>query len=329
MMGRLAILLALVVTSLAFTSPARAGEVCNETSFMVEAAKAWRTATGLTVEGWVSIVPGGCADVGADVATEQYLYARSTTAYTGGVREWRGGLDVCVDEVDFSFEGVADCQALGLEARQFRRLSEGERERAVLVELEDYGDRAEEAGLQRLLQAAGYDITIIDGYAGRRTRRQIAAFQSDTEQDFGADRGALLTALHTAALARNRNAGLRVCNEADAPVVAAVGRAMGDGYEARGWWRIAEGACAHMLSERLTAGEVFVHARLIDQNGGQRLLGGGVQRFCVAPGRFTTAEQDNCAAIGFEAVNFAPIPEPQDGAAALVLTSNLFEEPAP
>ena len=327
-MARMVLALALLMSGLALAAPARAGEVCNETSFMVEAAKAWRTADGLAAEGWVRIAPGGCASVGPDVETEQYLYARSTPAYTGGVREWRGSLDVCVDETDFSFQGVADCDALGLETRQFRRLTEAERDRAVLVELADYRDRAEEAGLQRLLQAAGYDINIIDGYAGRRTRRQIAAFQEDAEEDFGADRGALMEALHAAALARNRNAGLRVCNEADEPLAAAVARAMGDGYEARGWWRIAPGGCAHMLSERLTAGEAFVHARLLTERG-QRLLSGGAQRFCVAAGRFTTEERENCAAIGFEAVSFMPVPEPQDGAVSLVLTADQFEESRP
>ena len=327
-MTRMVIALALLLSGLAVAAPANAGEVCNETSFMVEAAKAWRTADGLAAEGWVRIAPGGCASVGPDVETEQYLYARSTPAYTGGVREWRGSLDVCVDETDFSFQGVADCDALGLETRQFRRLTEAERDRAVLVELADYRDRAEEAGLQRLLQAAGYDINIIDGYAGRRTRRQIAAFQEDAEEDFGADRGALMEALHAAALARNRNAGLRVCNEADEPLAAAVARAMGDGYEARGWWRIAPGGCAHMLSERLTAGEAFVHARLLGE-GGQRRLSGSARRFCVAAGRFTTEEQENCAAIGFEAVSFMPVPEPQDGAVSLVLTADQFEEPRP
>jgi hypothetical protein len=73
----------------------------------------------------------------------------------------------------------------------------------VLVELADYGDRAEEAGLQRLLQSAGYDINVIDGYAGRRTRRQIAAFEAISTAAFGADRSELIEALHQRALERN------------------------------------------------------------------------------------------------------------------------------
>lgn len=324
-MTRIVVSLFVVVAAMVVSSPAKAGEVCNETSFMVEVAKAWRTATGLAVEGWVSIVPGGCAEVGPDADTEQYLYARSTRAYTGGVREWRGGLSVCVDETDFSFEGVADCEALGLEERQFRRLTEEERERATLVELDDFQDRAEEAGLQRLLRSAGYDIRVIDGYAGQRTRRQIAAFERDTEQDFNSDRTALLEALHQAALARNRNAGLQVCNEADEDIGAALARAVGDGFEARGWWRIAPGACAHLLSARITAGEVFVYARLMS-DAGDEVLADASEPFCVAAGRFTTRERQNCGAIGFETVGFRPAPDPENGGSALVLTRDDFRE---
>ncbi|MFW6413623.1 MAG: DUF1036 domain-containing protein, partial [Oceanicaulis sp.] len=214
-MRALLIALVAVFSALAATAPASAGQVCNETSYVIDVAKAWRTPSGIAAEGWARIMPGGCAEIGPGADVDQYLYARSTQAYLGGLREWRGALDVCVDEADFSIEGVADCAALGLETRQFRQLTEPERTRAVLVELEDYRDRAEEAGLQRLLQAAGYDIRVIDGYAGRRTRRQVDAFETDAGVSFGADRAALIAALHARALERNATAGLRICNEAD------------------------------------------------------------------------------------------------------------------
>ena len=116
--------------ALGFSGAAQAGQVCNETSFMVEAAKAWRTPTGLAVEGWARIAPGGCAEIGPSTSSDQYLYARTTRAYLGGVREWRGSLDICVDETDFAFEGVADCETLGLETRKFRQLTDAERDQA-------------------------------------------------------------------------------------------------------------------------------------------------------------------------------------------------------
>jgi uncharacterized membrane protein len=58
---------------------------------------------------------------------DQYLYARSTKAYLGGVREWRGAQMACVDETDFEIQGIGDCEALGL---QERRLPPLERDRA-------------------------------------------------------------------------------------------------------------------------------------------------------------------------------------------------------
>jgi uncharacterized membrane protein len=321
-------LLAVLITGLAFTAPARATEVCNETSFVVDVAKAWRTPSGVAAEGWVRIAPGGCGEIGPGPETDQYLYARSTQAYLGGVREWRGGLDVCVDVTDFQIEGVADCDALGLETRQFRQLSEAERSRAVLVELADYRDRADEAGLQRLLQSAGYDIRVIDGYAGRRTRRQVELFEADAERAFGTDRAGLIAALHDRALARNETAGLRICNDAGLPIAAAVSRAEGDAYITRGWWRIEPGACAKPLAERLTAGETFVHARLLT-DAAMRPLSMAREQFCVAPGRFSTELREACRDTGFETAGFRPAPDPQDGGATLRLTERDFEEAPP
>lgn len=325
---RALLLLAALLAGLAFAAPARAGEVCNETSFMVDVAKAWRTPTGIAAEGWMRLAPGGCGEIGPGAETDQYLYARSTPAYLGGVREWRGGLDVCVDETDFQIEGVADCAALGLETRQFRQLAEAERTRAVLVELADHRERAEEAGLQRLLQAAGYDIRVIDGYAGRRTRRQVEAFERDLGREFGADRAGLVAALHERAVERNADAGLRICNDADLPLAAAVSRAEGEAYVTRGWWRVEPGACAKPLAERLTAGETFVHARLIEAD---RMLPLAVapEMFCVAPGRFSTELREACAATGFELAGFRPAPNPENGGAEVRLTARDFEEVRP
>jgi len=328
MLNRLLMAVLILLPALALSSPAKAGQVCNETSYIIEAAMAWRTPAGLAVEGWAQIAPGGCAEMGPEEDTEQYLYARSTKAYLGGVREWRGGQSICVDEDDFSFEGVAECEALGLESRAFRQLNEAERNRTVLVELADFKERAEEAGLQRLLQAAGYDINVIDGYAGRRTRRQVSAFETDVERQFGSDRTALLQALHDRALERNANAGLQVCNDTQLPMGAAVARATGNGWETRGWWRIAPGACAQAVSARITANETYVYAQLID---GDRLrpMAAGTERFCIAPARFTSEQRDECETTGFEGALFRAAPAPEAGGATLRFGIEDFEEPLP
>lgn len=320
-------LLAAVFGAAALTGPALAGEVCNETSFMLDVAKAWRTATGLLAEGWTRLAPGACARVGPGADTDQFLYARSTSAYSGGVREWRGALDVCVDETDFAFEGVANCAALGLQTRQFRRLNEAERTRAVLVELEDFGDRAEEAGLQRLLQANGQDIRLIDGFAGRRTRRQVAVFEAEAGREFGADRAGLIEALHARALERNTRTGLRVCNDAEMLMAAAMARVREGETQVRGWWRIEPGACMRLASDRLAPGEAHVHVRLLTDQGERHLTGANAS-FCIAPGRFVNDNPDGCERHGFERASFraAPAPDAETAGVTLRLTAPDFEE---
>lgn len=320
-------LLAAVLSAAALTGPALAGEVCNETSFMVDVAKAWRSATGLTAEGWTRIAPGACAQVGPGADTDQFLYARSTPAYPGGVREWRGALDVCVDETDFSFEGVANCSALGLQTRQFRRLNQAERTRAVLVELDDFGDRAEEAGLQRLLQVNGYDIRLIDGFAGRRTRRQVAAYEAEVGREFGDDRAGLIEALHARALERNTRSGLRVCNDARSAMAAAISRVREGETQVRGWWRIEPGACLRLIPDRLAAGEAHVHVRLLTDQG-ERHLTGADRPFCIAPGRFVSDNPDGCERHGFVLASFraAPAPDAETGGVTLRLAAPDFEE---
>ena len=310
------------------STPAWATEVCNETSYVLDTAMAWRTESGLAVEGWSRLMPGSCRELGEDQSEDVFLYARSSPAYLGGVREWRGDQPACVDAADFSIEGVGECSALGLETRYFRQLSDEERQRAVLVELADYGERADEAGLQRLLQAAGYDIRVIDGYEGRRTRRQIAAFERDTERSFGANRADLVAALHTAALERNQNAGLRVCNDAEAPIAVSVARANGEAYRVSGWWRIEPGGCARPISARLTAGEVLVHGRLLDEDS-TRVTIEDDRTFCVAPSRFVTEQNEACEDTGFASAAFAMAPDPLEGAIELRLDETDFEEVAP
>jgi len=319
-----------VILALLLPFGARAGDVCNETSFTLDIATAWRTEAGLAAQGWTRVRSGACETTPASPAvSEQYLYARSTPAYPGGVREWRGGQEICIEPGDFSFEGLAECTALGLDSRRFRRLSNDERVRAVLVEPADYGDRAEEAGLQRLLQATGYDIRTIDGYAGRRTRREIDAFEADIGRGFGNDRVALLQALHERALELNADAGLLICNESGSDMAAALAQLRGDVWESRGWWQIAPGACARPLSGNYIANQVYFYAeRLNDEPDGPLAdpLAGGTQGFCIAPSRFLAEGRDDCEARSYASVEFRQAPEPEDGTGRVALGDLDFEE---
>lgn len=325
-MMRVVAALAVLVLAAVFAPQARAGEVCNETSYFVEAAKAWSGPNGLSAQGWQTIAPGACASFeGVPPGVSQFLYARTTQAYLGGAREWLGRTPVCTDIGNFQLEGATDCEAMGLDERAFRQLAPSERARAVLVEPDDFGSRAQEAGVQRLLQALGYEVRVVDGYAGRRSRSQIAAFERDAGRTFGTDYEALAAALHARALERNREIGLNVCNRASLPVGVALARQRSERWQSRGWWRIEPGHCMRLLAEQVTPGSSFVFAQTIDGEQSEPLRG-GVEPFCVAAGRFTTEERTGCAARGYTQVQFRASPVPVDGVARLTLENSDFED---
>jgi uncharacterized membrane protein len=327
---RLLFLAGAALAGAAFAAPAHAGQVCNETSFVIEAAKAWRDDGGLTSRGWQLLAPGACAEIDAPATAQQFLYARTTMAYPDGVREWRGDQLACVAaQEDFLLpNAAAGCEARGLEARGFRELSPEERRRSVLIEHEEWGDAAADAGLQRLLRAAGHDVRLIDGVAGRNTRAMIAAFESETGQRFGDDRGALMRALHEVALERNAAAGLSVCNQSGAPIAAAVGVTRGGEPESRGWWRVEDGACGRVLGGWMEEGDAFVYAKsLADETAPLPLLG-GQEAFCIAPARFRAEGRSSCEARGYESADFRVLPDIDDGSAVLVLTAADFIAPA-
>jgi len=310
--------------ALAGAAPAAAGEICNETSYIVESAIAWRAPGGVNVQGWIKLRPGECADTPPAAEVEQYLFARTTRAYLGGVREWRGAERLCVGEGRFSIQAVDDCDALGFETRGFRRLTASERQRATLVEPADYRDRAQEAGVQRLLQAAGYDIRVIDGYEGRRTRREISAFEADIGREFDSNRADLIDALEEAALARNASKGLSVCNSASQAVAIAIARRLSNAeaeWESRGWWRAEPGECVRPVAEVFGDGEVYVHARKLLE-GAPLEMSRGSENFCTSPSRFLAEGRADCGARGYQPARFLSAPAPGEGGQARIAFSD-------
>lgn len=311
--------IALIITVwLAALAPASAAEICNQTSYIVQAALGWRSNGEIAVEGWTRIRPGECVRAGPDIAPDSteplLLYARSSAAYLGGVREWRGDVPLCVGPSDFSAEGVTDCEALGLEQRGFTILRGEHRQRSVLVEPADFGDNAEEAGLQRLLQANGADIRTIDGIAGRRTTTAIANFVRSAEMPRVPERPELIDALEAAALRRNAAMGLTLCNESGQQAAAVVARQRNDAWESRGWWRLEPGACARVIAEPMTTRDVYVYAETLAQ---ARPLTGGTEIFCVAPSRFLSEGREQCAERGYGEAAFRQIPAPAGGSVTM------------
>lgn len=316
-------------------APARAADICNETSFIIEAALGWITERReIAVEGWTRVRPGECVEAGPtiDPDSDQPLlfYARSTAAYLGGVREWGGQLDLCVGAADFAVEGVTDCESLGLDRRGFDVLRGEHRLRTVLVEPLDFGDDAQEAGIQRLLRDAGYDIRFIDGVEGRRTFRAISAFVQAEGLPRTPPRPELIDALEAAAIRRNAEAGLVVCNETEGRIAVALARQRNDVWESRGWWRLDAGGCARVIAEHLDLADAWFYAERTGETVGR--LQNGTETFCYSPSRFVAEGRTDCAGRGYAAAPFRQIPGPVDGTSRVSLTLadfRLIENPEP
>src|SRR5262245_58123132 len=139
-------------------------QICNETSYVLEASTGRPDGRRIVVQGWTRLRPGECRlAVGAPLARgTHYLYARTSSAHRGGRRQWGGDAALCVDpNSSFSIENPPQCASMGLEERQFRRVQINKRDtwRTTFSEAESYTlARARAAGIERLLTDAGYDL---------------------------------------------------------------------------------------------------------------------------------------------------------------------------
>ena len=349
---RISFLVALIalggLTALAAPAPAAAQwTLCNESSFIVEAAVARPETDRLVTEGWTRIRPGDC-----EVALEEltpgphYVYGRSSLAHRGGLRQWSGTEPLCVDSRDFSFSGDAACEDLGFETRFFIEAPiVGTVHRTAFTEptLEkvhpDYGsrvlgdpavpgdpERVRIAGLQRLLSDTGFYARTIDGYSGRRTDQAIAAFVADAGLASTPNDRQLIDLLEEAALQRSDEAGLKLCNRADNTIWTAIATRVEESWESRGWWPLGPDECAKVIDTALTQPAYYVYAALESPDGGaDRPLANAQEAFCLAPTRFAILGRGSCRNRGFDEGRFITVLSRERPAATLEFSEPDFE----
>ncbi len=289
-------------------------EICNETSFILEASTGRPQGGTVQVEGWLRLRPGECrvALEGNLARATHFLHARTSSAHRGGRRQWVGQVDLCVDpNAQFSFDSPEDCASMGLEARQFREVLVARRDgwRTVLSEAEPYSlFRARAAGLQRLLEDAGYDIRegrrVTDP---RRVTQAIAQFRTLARLANNATEDQLIDALEAAARRRSNELGLTLCNRTESRLWTAMARRRGEGWESRGWWMIAANACARVIDDSLVQGVYYVHASMPTEDGADRLLAAGGAPFCTSPAKFAVMGDDDCEGRYYDSRLFSAI----------------------
>lgn len=295
-------------------------DVCNETSFVLRFASAYIRSDRMQTAGWSSVQPGACTTIVTPKDSPRFLYAESLPVHRGGVREWKGPVKLCATEADFVSDATDNCQLKNMETRNYFAVDPTET-RTALIEPSDFGESAEVAGLQRLLQDSGYNITRVDGLSGRRTLRTITEAKSDLSLDKDATNQDLISALIPAAEISREAVGLDICNDSNSRIFGAIAIQTDGNWTSRGWWPVEAGSCVKSYDRSLigTQAHVFALQEFRTEDGqpapDKRLRSETVkpEQFCIAESIFAALGRDNCLEQGYVAVAFRPVPTEADG----------------
>lgn len=316
---------AFALLSFALAPRAAAWEVCNETSYILRVATAVTTNGALSPKGWDRARPGECLDIDAPENTPRYVYAESAPAHQGGIREWKGNAPLCASPEDFVANTDITCPLQGFETRGYLAVDPSE-QKTSFVEAQDFGSRAVTAGLQRLLRDNGYRVAKVDGQAGRQTSRALTKFLDDNALDKSMDDAARIDALEKAALEREDEVGIKVCNESAGRIWTAVAFRNAASWESRGWWPLEQGACLRPHTASIKAYDAHIFALLEVEGQEDYILKSTAAvpaQYCIAESRFAVLGRENCKDRGYTPASFRPLPNDQDGA-SLTLDDNDF-----
>lgn len=332
------------LASMALPGAAKAEwRLCNDSSFVVEAAVGYQDGGNVWTEGWVRIRPGGCTTAIERelIPGEHYLYARSSSAHQGGRREWANDIELCVDDVEenFLFSNGVQCESVGASTRSFAAITvDASTWRTRFVEPREptpgrriTSENARAGGIQRLLSDAGYyDASRIDGIPGRRTENAVREFLNEIGRTRRPGDNELIDLLERQAKTNAERRGLTVCNrlsddvEAGESIWAAIAARRDSAWESRGWWRLAPTECATLANEEVNGSDYYLYAGILEEEG-ERILKSGEETFCLARGRFAIVGRTRCEERGYSEGKFVSV-QSEGSATVIDLTSEQFSD---
>ena len=305
-------------------SPSNQWNICNETSYVLRIAAATMVDSKMTPRGWDRIRPGACLTKTPPEGTERYVFAESEKFHVGRVREWKGSVTLCVDEGNFEADAAMSCQLQDLGTRPYLKVDPKEKT-TTFYEPDNFGDKADTAGLQRLLQDNGYKISRIDGLKGRRTARSLETFLKQRELSTNLSTGEKFDALIEGAEELQASIGLTLCNKSTQRIWSAIAYQSDGEWESRGWWPIDPSECARPFSNTLENTNAHFFALQeqapLEEDGASkpkdkllRTVSAKPRQFCVAEGVFSAIGNEYCSDRGYTPVSFRPLPTEGKGA---------------
>ncbi len=314
--------------------------ICNETSFILRLANATLRDGEVKAQGWQKVRPGECLTESVARNAPRFLYAESAPIHRGGIREWKGEITLCAKDTDFSSPATDRCQLNNLDTRNYFAVNPDE-STTTLIEPSDFGSKAADAGVQRLLRDAGYTVTAIDGLPGRRTARSLRDFRKAEALEKLPTGKALIDALQKAASEAMKRVGLEICNKSSNRIYTAIGVQENGNWSSRGWWGIDKDACVRPITQSLKGMDAHYYAlkeasrtennanvEASTQDLRLKSIATIPAQFCIAESQFSALGREYCLEGGYGVANFRPLPTDKEGS-TVTLTDADFAEPSP
>lgn len=320
-MIRAALIAGIAAVLMGLAPQARADyRLCNETSYIVNAAIGIQSGVDVTTHGWFELLPGHCNVVveGPLDADKYYFYSEVPSFYDIAVTRFESGVRLCVGNGTFEISGATECADPSNQLRRFIEVqpkSEGDDWELALAEEAQFDlKRAAMAGTQRLLGMLGYDAGRIDGLPGEKTNTALATFADATGVDASDDPGTdIYRALVAELRAKQAGVGLQICNETRHLVWTALGIPEDGKLVSRGWYRIGTGECVRPYKKPLDGSAIYSFGEAVDENGpiisadNIPLIWDGDTLLCTQSTRFNISDHENCEAKGMTPTRFRRI----------------------
>ncbi len=310
--------------------------LCNKSSYALSAAIGYVDGDRLATRGWWRLRPGQCKVVLTEPTNpgRYFVYAEAIAGHRGALRMWSGETPLCVENYGFfNLRNQEVCRGDPLSQRKFFDVdvteAAGGNWQTDFTEASNFTVySAEVAGVQRLLQDVGKEVSRIDGAMGRSTQRALASYRREKGlTDANSIDDELIDALIEDANAREAKLGFFYCNKTNDAVWAAIAEPQDDArYISKGWWKLDPGVCSKILKGDLERDHYFVYGA-IESGASEKRLTGGDTSFCVNAVMFSTGNELSCTEQDLDEALFRRVDVGGAPSATFEFTPDMFADP--